>query len=176
MKKLRGSITLYTLASLLACSLAGCYLYLDNKADKHAKDAMQEFVAKAQSEGVELQYLSIDASPLSRSVAINNLEIKGKEFGARSAQPAWVDYMKIASKNLPIEPFQTPTEIVSVRIDKATGKLTNKTDKSSRLEFFRLGNTPTEYVKQDNSDEILNGSETEADIEQEKEVEEEELF
>ncbi len=71
--------------------------------------------------------------------------------------------MKIASVNLPIEPFQTPTEIVSVRIDKATGKLTNKTDKSSRLEYFRLGKTPTDYVKEDNSSEILNGSEVEVE-------------
>jgi penicillin-binding protein 1A len=116
---------------------------------------------------------------LGKTTYNNNLDknqIRGSEFGGRSAQPAWVDYMKIASNKFPIEPFQTPTEIVSVRIDKATGKLTHKIDKSSRLEFFRLGNTPTEYVKQDNSDEILNGSETEADIEQEKEIEEEELF
>jgi penicillin-binding protein 1A len=103
---------------------------------------------------------------LGKTIYNNNLDknqITGKEFGARSAQPAWVDYMKIASVNLPIEPFQTPTEIVSVRIDKATGKLTNKTDKSSRLEYFRLGKTPTDYVKEDNSSEILNGSEVEVE-------------
>jgi penicillin-binding protein 1A len=105
---------------------------------------------------------------LGRTAYNNNLNkghVIGIEAGAKSAQPAWVDYMKIASINLPVEPFQTPTEIVSVRIDKATGKLTNKTDKSSTLEYFRLGKTPTEYVKEDISDEILNGSETEVEDE-----------
>ena len=105
---------------------------------------------------------------LGKTTYNNNLDknqIMGSEFGGRSAQPAWVDYMKIAQNKFPIEPFQTPTEIVSVRIDKATGKLTHKTDKSSVLEYFRLGKTPTEYVKEDISDDILNGSETEIEEE-----------
>ncbi|GAA0822883.1 PBP1A family penicillin-binding protein [Colwellia asteriadis] len=105
---------------------------------------------------------------LGQSVYNSNLDreqIVGGEFGGRSAQPAWIAFMKEALADLPIEPFQPPTEIVSVRIDKATGKLTNKTDRSTKFEYFRLGKTPTEYVTKDTSDEILNGTETKTEVE-----------
>jgi penicillin-binding protein 1A len=46
---------------------------------------------------------------------------------------------------------------MSVRIDKVSGKLTTKTDKSSRFEYFELGTAPTEYISQDVSSEILDG-------------------
>ena len=97
---------------------------------------------------------------LGQTVYNNNLDknqITGKEFGARSAQPAWISYMKAVTSSLPEEAFQSPTEVVSVRVDKATGKLSYKTDRSSTFEFFRLGKTPTEYVTKDISSEILNG-------------------
>jgi len=107
---------------------------------------------------------------LGQSVYNNNLgknQTTGKEFGAKSAQPAWIDFMKIALADVEIEPFQPPVDIVSVRIDKATGKLTTKTDKTSLFEYFRLGNVPTDYILEDNSGDILSGTEQE---------EEEELF
>ena len=75
--------------------------------------------------------------------------------------------MRIALAETEPEAFQPPVDIVSVRIDKTTGKLTTKTDKSSQFEYFRLGKVPTEYVTEDNSSEILSG---------EQQQEEEELF
>ncbi len=95
---------------------------------------------------------------LGKSSYNNNLgrnQITGKEFGAKSAQPAWIAFMKVALNDLPVEPFEPPAEIVSVRIDKATGKLSNKTDKTSMFEYFKVGTEPTEYVSQDNSSEIF---------------------
>jgi len=89
----------------------------------------------------------------------------GGEAGAKSAQPAWVSFMKTALIELPFEPFVQPADIVSVRIDKTTGKLTHKTDKSTDFEFFMLGTAPTEYVSQDNSDEILDGVSNDSDSE-----------
>ncbi|MBL4791102.1 MAG: hypothetical protein JKY60_19330 [Kordiimonadaceae bacterium] len=77
--------------------------------------------------------------------------------------------MKIALADLPIEPFELPAEIVSVRIDKATGKLSTKTDKSSLFEFFQVGTAPTEYISADNSVDIF---QSEDDVKNE----EEELF
>jgi penicillin-binding protein 1A len=88
----------------------------------------------------------------------------GKEFGAKSAQPAWIDFMKSALTNMPVESFEQPDALMSVRIDKISGKLTTKTDKSSRFEFFELGSAPTDYVTQDNSSEILDGDNSEEDI------------
>lgn len=106
---------------------------------------------------------------LGKSVYNNNLgknQITGTEAGAKSAQPAWIDFMKIALTDIGPEPFEPPTEIVSVRIDKATGKLTASTNKSSLFEYFQLGTAPTEYVSQDNS----------IDIFQSEGVDKEELF
>nr|WP_286235956.1 penicillin-binding protein 1A [Thalassotalea sediminis] len=88
----------------------------------------------------------------------NNLDktqITGREFGAKSAQPAWIAFMEEALKVFPAEPFVQPENIVSVRIDKATGKLTTKTDRSSTFEYFILGTAPSEYVTKDNSHEIF---------------------
>ena len=88
---------------------------------------------------------------LGKTVYNNNLsknQIIGTASGAKSAQPAWVDFMKIALTDLPFEPFEPPAEIVSVRIDKATGKLSAK---GKLFEYFQLGTVPTEYVSQDNS-------------------------
>jgi penicillin-binding protein 1A len=98
---------------------------------------------------------------LGKSVYNRNLDknqITGLEAGAKSAQPAWINFMKVALADYPEEPFEQPVDIVSVRIDKSTGKLTNKTDKTSFFEYFQLGTVPTEYVTQDNSGEILDGS------------------
>ena len=66
--------------------------------------------------------------------------------------------MKVALADLPVEPFEQPQALMSVRIDKASGKLTKKTDKSSRFEYFELGSAPTEYISEDISSEILDGS------------------
>ena len=95
---------------------------------------------------------------LGQSVYNNNLgknQITGTEAGAKSAQPAWIDFMKVALTDIATEPFEPPAEIVSVRIDKVTGKLSTKTNKSSLFEYFQVGTAPTEYVSQDNSIDIF---------------------
>jgi penicillin-binding protein 1A len=95
---------------------------------------------------------------LGKSVYNNNLgknQITGKEFGAKSAQPAWISFMKVALTDIATETFETPAEIVSVRIDKATGKLTTQTNNSSLFEYFKLGTVPTDYISTDNSTNIF---------------------
>ncbi|XQW84769.1 penicillin-binding protein 1A [Thalassotalea piscium] len=96
---------------------------------------------------------------LGRTTPNRNLgkdQISGTEFGAKSAQPAWISFMEVALKDYPVEPFQQPQNIVSMRIDKKTGKLTTKTDKTSMFEYFISGTEPTEYVSKDISNEIFN--------------------
>lgn len=88
----------------------------------------------------------------------NNLtsnQIIGSEFGAKSAQPAWISFMAKALPDLKEEAFVPPEDIVSVRIDKATGKLSSKADRSSEFEYFILGTEPQEYSSEDNSEAIL---------------------
>ena len=109
---------------------------------------------------------------LGKSVYNNNLgknQITGKEFGAKSAQPAWISFMKVALTDIENEPFEAPAEIVSVRIDKITGKLTTQTNKSSLFEYFELGTVPTEYISSDNSADIFQNEDV-------VNIEEDELF
>ena len=39
-----------------------------------------------------------------------------------------------------------PTDLLTVRIDKGTGKLTNRTDKTSMFEYFTQGSEPQNFV------------------------------
>ena len=73
-------------------------------------------------------------------------QISGAESGAKTAGPAWNEYMKLALQGTPEKPVVTPKEIISARVDRATGELTHKTDYTSRFEYFIKGTEPTEYV------------------------------
>jgi penicillin-binding protein 1A len=45
------------------------------------------------------------------------------EVGGRAALPAWMDYMRVALKDVPQERMPRPPGLVSVRIDRETGRL-----------------------------------------------------
>lgn len=82
----------------------------------------------------------------------NNLsrnQFAGGESGARTAQPAWLDYMREALRGMPSAPIEQPEGLVSVRIDRKSGLLTKKTDNSSRFEYFIKGTAPTQYTQQE---------------------------
>ncbi|WP_299494755.1 PBP1A family penicillin-binding protein [uncultured Shewanella sp.] len=74
------------------------------------------------------------------------------ESGAKTAGPAWNAFMKDALAGTPEIPSSPPAGIVSVRIDLATGKLSHKTDYTSRFEYFIAGTEPTEYATQSNDE------------------------
>ena len=76
-KKNRGSISILTLSAILASALAAAYYYVDNKADTRAQHTLSQLIDDAESEGVDLSYSNVDASPLFRSVSITNFTIKG---------------------------------------------------------------------------------------------------
>lgn len=92
----------------------------------------------------------------------------GGEAGANAAQPSWIKFMEVALEKYEFEAFSQPDNIVSIRIDKLTGKRTNKTDRSSRFEYFIKGTEPTEWVDKVNIEQIIES--------QEESIEEEELF
>lgn len=71
-------------------------------------------------------------------------QISGYEGGAKSAQPAWDDFMKIALEGVPEQPIAPPPGIVSVTIDRRSGKLSSGGG-NSRSEYFIEGTQPTEY-------------------------------
>lgn len=72
-------------------------------------------------------------------------QISGAEGGAKTAQPAWDDFMKQALDGVPEQKIAPPPGIVSVTIDKHTGKLAGAGSGSSRSEYFIEGTQPTEY-------------------------------
>ncbi len=116
---------------------------------------------------------SRDLGKVRYNANLGKQQIAGTEAGAKSAQPAWIDFMKVALPDLPIEPFVQPENIISVRIDKATGKLTTKIDKSSTFEYFVKGTEPKTYVNKDNSSNIFDELDNQkAKIPQKKEAEE----
>lgn len=73
----------------------------------------------------------------------------GTESGARTALPAWLDYMSIILPEMPEQPVKPPVGLASVRIDLQSGLLSRSTDHTSAFEFFKAGTEPTQYVSAD---------------------------
>jgi penicillin-binding protein 1A len=72
--------------------------------------------------------------------------LTGSESGAHAAQPAWIRFMQYVLKDKPEHLLPMPTDLLTVRIDKGTGKLTNRTDKTSMFEYFIQGTEPKAFV------------------------------
>ena len=70
----------------------------------------------------------------------------GSEDGAKAAQPAWIRFMQIALANVPQSSEAIPEGITQVRIDRTTGKLTDRTDHTSMFEYFAIGTQPTAKI------------------------------
>tara|TARA_R100001443_G_scaffold85495_1_gene92049 strand:- start:6156 stop:8834 length:2679 start_codon:yes stop_codon:yes gene_type:complete len=69
----------------------------------------------------------------------------GTESGARTALPAWLDYMAMVLPGYSEAQLQPPTGLASVRIDLASGLLSRSTDHTSSFEYFEIGTEPTQY-------------------------------
>jgi penicillin-binding protein 1A len=64
------------------------------------------------------------------------------EFGSTAALPIWLDFMEIALKGVPQTQRQQPDNMVTVKIDEATGALSRPGDSSAVEEIFRAERTP----------------------------------
>jgi len=85
-------------------------------------------------------------------------QISGYEGGAKSAQPAWDDYMKSVLEGVPEQPLSPPPGIVTVNIDRRTGQLAN--GGSSRQEYFIEGTQPTQQAVQEVGTTLIDNGET----------------
>ena len=104
---------------------------------------------------------------LGRSTYNNNLDssqMSGAESGAKTAQPAWVEFMKAALEGKPEAPIEPPEGLVSIRIDLATGLLSHKNDYTSRFEYFEKGTAPTKYVLSQPNDIFEEDTKTEEEL------------
>jgi penicillin-binding protein 1A len=66
------------------------------------------------------------------------------ETGASCALPAWLAFMRAAHEGRPLTEFPRPPGVVSVSIDKKTGKLPFEGDADVMDEIFLPGTEPTE--------------------------------
>jgi penicillin-binding protein 1A len=85
------------------------------------------------------------------NINLGKNQISGGEAGAKTAQPAWIEFMASALKDTSERSNVLPKNIVQVRIDRESGLLTNKSDYTTRFEYFIQGTEPTEYVKMQNA-------------------------
>jgi penicillin-binding protein 1A len=101
-----------------------------------------------------------DSRALGRSTMSGAIpdQISGYEGGAKSAQPAWDDYMKSALEGVPVQPLTPPDGVVTVNIDRGTGKLAN--GGNSRQEYFINGTQPTEYSVHDVGTTLMDNGES----------------
>ncbi|MDP5040959.1 MAG: PBP1A family penicillin-binding protein [Paraglaciecola sp.] len=89
------------------------------------------------------------------------------ESGAVAAQPAWIRFMQIALNGVTEHQLPMPTDLVTVRIDKNSGKLTNRTDKTSMFEYFVEGSQPQIFVTES---EIIESKDSEQNSKAEEEI------
>ncbi len=103
--------------------------------------------------------------------------LSGGESGGKTAIYSWVNFMKVALNDVPVESLRIPTNIVKVKIDRDTGLLTNKNDETSVWEYFAAGTEPKEYIEEDFQDIIYsNGSNNQSSNSQDDDEEDETLF
>ncbi|MCB1757912.1 MAG: peptidase, partial [Gammaproteobacteria bacterium] len=87
-------------------------------------------------------------------VGYDELEPLGaKETGGQAALPMWIDYMKVALDDMPEDTFTQPARMVTVRIDKKTGELTNGRNPESMFEIFTVERAPSAMLTSTSSDD-----------------------
>ena len=64
------------------------------------------------------------------------------ETGGRAALPMWIDFMKVALKDLPEKSLERPPGLVTVRIDPVTGLLAGTDNPKAIFETFRVEDVP----------------------------------
>lgn len=83
--------------------------------------------------------------PLGRTAYNPNLgpaQASGGEFGASTALPAWIDYMKVALADFPVRTRAMPAKLYRASIDTYTGEITTDTGVDTREEYFEIGKEP----------------------------------
>jgi penicillin-binding protein 1A len=61
------------------------------------------------------------------------------ETGGRVALPIWVDYMRVALKGIPVEPFVPPLGVTTAYVNRETGQPTVPDDPDGYEEYFIVG-------------------------------------
>ena len=89
-----------------------------------------------------------------------------KESGGKAALPIWIDFMREALKDKPVQPLNKPIGITKAFIDPKSGLLAQPEMDSGIWEFFLEDSAPTEFAQ----------IEEEIEFEENEGMEEESLF
>lgn len=73
------------------------------------------------------------------------------ETGGVTALPMWIEFMRVALKDIPEEPLEMPEGIVKAFINPETGLLTASTNVSGIWEFFQADLVPTSSTPDDSA-------------------------
>ncbi|QSP96085.1 penicillin-binding protein 1A [Marinobacter salinisoli] len=73
-----------------------------------------------------------------------------REFGASTALPIWIDYMKVALAGMPPQTMPRPNGIVNIRINPETGKRARPGEEGV-FELFREEDAPAPIAAEDES-------------------------
>lgn len=74
-----------------------------------------------------------------------------REFGASTALPVWLDYMRVALNGEPSSLMPRPNGIVNIRIDPATGERARPGQDGAMFELFKEEDAPPALGPQDES-------------------------
>ena len=80
------------------------------------------------------------------------------EFGGTAALPMWIDFMRVALKDMPEQPLRKPENIITVKIDSETGLLASPSSSKSQYEFFIDGTEPKRSTNTSDSGGSSNSS------------------
>lgn len=75
------------------------------------------------------------------------------ESAAHVALPMWIDFMKIALRDLPDNALLPPSNIIAVKIDALTGLLTKSNQANAITEYFRIEDLPNTIQNNDTANE-----------------------
>lgn len=76
------------------------------------------------------------------------------ETGGVAALPMWIEFMRVALKDIPEAPLEIPEGIAKAFINPETGLLTSASNKSGIWEFFQADRVPTSYTSDDSTNDF----------------------
>jgi penicillin-binding protein 1A len=106
----------------------------------------------------------------------DDLPLGPREEGSRTALPIWIEFVRIALRNVPEHQMPMPEGIVSVRIDRDTGCPARVGQANVMFEVFREDNVPDCEHLEEMSDPFNDAAGLDPDPEEESDEDSESLF
>ncbi|MFQ5993521.1 MAG: penicillin-binding protein 1A [Acidiferrobacterales bacterium] len=76
------------------------------------------------------------------------------EAGARAALPMWIDFMRVALKDVPEKTLPVPQGVVAVSVDRNTGEPIEPDDPRALVEYFIDGTQPEGFMVDEEGMEV----------------------